>query len=168
MVFGSTGPEIRVPPGTRNPNFSTRGNWVSSVAVKHYHNDNRVFKREYFTKSCSKDGQTQSFSGISEQHQNKEVEQAIQTVVSMVWEFMIHGVMSWGKDSRNELSLWPFALDHVAWSYNRVPQQNSELTRLEMATSNKSDHNDLLCTHVWGRPCYFLDSKLQNNKRLPR
>ena len=38
------------------------------VAVKHYHSNNSVFKSEYFTQSCSKDGQTQSFSGVGAQH----------------------------------------------------------------------------------------------------
>ena len=138
------------------------------VAVKHYHSDNGVFKSEYFTQSCSEDGQTQSFSGVGAQHQNGEAERAIQTVVSMSQEFMIHAAINWGEDGSDELSLWPFALDHAAWLYNRIPQQNSGLTPLEMATSNKSDHKDLLRTHVWGCPCYVLDPKLQNNKKLPK
>ena len=52
--------------------------------------------------------------------------------------------------------------------YNRVPQQNSGLTPLEMVSSCKSDHKELMRTHVWGCPCYVLDPKLQNNKKLPK
>ena len=44
------------------------------VAVKHYHSNNGVFKSEYFTQSCSNDGQTQSFRGVGAQHQNREAE----------------------------------------------------------------------------------------------
>ena len=90
------------------------------------------------------------------------------TVVSMAREFMIHAAISWGEDGSDDLSLWPFALDHAAWLYNRVPQQNSGLTPLEMVSGCKSDHKDLMRTHVWGCPCYVLDPKLQNNKKLPK
>ena len=49
--------------------------WVEARAmVKHYHSNNRVFKSEYFTQSCSKDGQMQIFSGVGAQHQNGEAE----------------------------------------------------------------------------------------------
>ena len=49
-----------------------------------------------------------------------------------------------------------------------MPQQKSGLTPLEMATKTKSDHRDLARTHVWGCPCYVLEAKLQNNKKLPK
>ena len=37
-----------------------------------------------------------------------------------------------------------------------------------MVTSTKSDHKDLLRTHVWGCPCYVLDARLQDGKKLPK
>ena len=69
-------------------------------------------------------------------------------VVSMARDFMIHAAINWGEDGSDDLSLWPFALDHAAWLYNRVPQQNSGLTPLEMVSGCKSDHKDLMRTHV--------------------
>ena len=51
-------------------------------------------------------------------------------VVSMARDFMIHAAINWGEDGSDDLSLWPFALDHAAWPYTRVPQQNSGLTPL--------------------------------------
>ena len=64
------------------------------VAVKYYHSNNGVFKSNYFTRSCSEDDQTQSFSGVSAQHQNGKAERAIMTVVSMAWEFIVHEAIS--------------------------------------------------------------------------
>ena len=61
---------------------------------------------------------------------------------------MIHDAISWGKGGSDDLFLWPFALDHAAWSYNRVPQQNSGLTPQEMVSGCESDHKDLMRTHV--------------------
>ncbi|KAL7504670.1 hypothetical protein ACHAXN_002258 [Cyclotella atomus] len=44
----------------------------------------------------------------------------------------------------------------------------SGITPIEMVTRCKSDHRDLLRTHVWGCPVYVLDPKLQNGKKLPK
>ena len=92
------------------------------LVVKHYHSDNDVFNSETFTKSCKEDGQTQSFSGVGAQHQNGEAERAIRTVVSMMRGFLIHAAINWGKDGSDDLSLWPFTLNHAAWMHNQVPE----------------------------------------------
>ena len=37
-----------------------------------------------------------------------------------------------------------------------------------MVTNDNASHIDLARTHVWGCPCYVLDTKLQNNHKLPK
>jgi hypothetical protein len=37
-----------------------------------------------------------------------------------------------------------------------------------MATRCKSDHSDLMRTHVWGCPVYVLEPKLQDGRKLPK
>jgi hypothetical protein len=138
------------------------------AAVKHYHSDNGVFTAEYFREACSEAKQTQSFSGVGAQHQNAEAERAIQTVMYMARSFMIHAALHWGEDGSDDLSLWSFAVDHSAWLYNRIPQRHSGITPLEMITRCKSDHRDLMRTHVWGCPVYVLEAKLQDGKKLPK
>ena len=81
---------------------------------------------------------------------------------------MIHAALHWGSDGSDDLSLWSFAVDHAAWLYNRIPQQKSGITPLELVTNIKSDHRDLMRTHVWGCPVYVLDPKLQDGKKLPK
>eukprot|EP00956_Cyclotella_meneghiniana_P042975 scaffold249367_cov117-Cyclotella_meneghiniana.AAC.2 len=39
---------------------------------------------------------------------------------------------------------------------------------MEMVTNMKSDHRDLMRTHVWGCPAYVLEAKLQDGKKLPK
>ena len=39
---------------------------------------------------------------------------------------------------------------------------------LEMLTNERSDHSDLLRTHVWGCPTFVLDPKLQSGKKIPK
>eukprot|EP00804_Cyclotella_cryptica_P007127 CCRYP_020034-RB/>CCRYP_020034-RB protein AED:0.46 eAED:-0.11 QI:0/0/0/1/0/0/2/0/484 len=46
--------------------------------------------------------------------------------------------------------------------------RQSGITPLEMITSTKSDHSDLLRSHVWGCPVYVLEPKLQDGKKLPK
>ena len=81
---------------------------------------------------------------------------------------MIHSALNWGEHGSDDLSLWSFAVDHAAWLYNRIPQWQSGLTPLEMITKCKTDHIDLLRTHVWGCPGYVLEAKLQDGKKLPK
>jgi hypothetical protein len=145
--------------------------WLWEVArerVKHYHSDNGVFTAQEFVEACEDDKQTQSFSGVGAQHQNAEAERAIQTVMYMARSFMIHAALHWSEDGSDEISLWPFAVDHAAWLYNRIPQRTSGITPLEMVTKCKSDHRDLMRTHVWGCPVYVLEATLQDGKKLPK
>ena len=127
------------------------GTWLwdsARVTVKHYHSDNGVFRAEAFTDSCKEEGQSQTFSGVGAQHQNAEAERAIQTVVYMAIAFMVHCTLYWRKHGSNDIALWSFALDHVIWLYNKIPQRESGLTPLKMFTSCKADHKDLARTHV--------------------
>ena len=138
------------------------------VSVKHYHSNSGVFTADAFTDSCKEEGQLQTFSGVGTQHQNAEAERATQTVVYMAQTFMINCALHWGEHSSDNLALWSFVLDHVAWLYNKIPHMQSGVTPLEMIMSCKADHKDRVCTYVWDCPCYVLDPVLQNNKKIPK
>jgi len=140
----------------------------AAVTVKHYHNDNEVFIAELFRDACAEQDQTQSFIGVGAKHQNAEAERAIQTVMYMAREFMIHAALNWGDDSADNLSHWPFAVDHVAWIYNHIPQRESGIPLLEFMSAIKLDHRDLLRTHVWECPIYVLEAELQDGNKLPK
>jgi hypothetical protein len=132
--------------------------WETARArIKHYHSDNGEV-----------DKQTQSFSGVGAQHKNAEVERAIQIVMYMTRSFMIYAALHWGDDDSGDMKLWPFAVDHAAWLYNRIPHRFSGITPLEMVSQSKSDHRDLMRTHVWGCPVYVLEPTLQDGMKLPK
>ena len=86
----------------------------------------------------------------------------------MARSFLIHAALHWSEDRSDDISLWSFAVDHAAWLYNRTPQRRSGITPLELATRTKTDHSDLRRAHVWGCPCYVLEAKLQDNRKLPK
>ncbi len=81
---------------------------------------------------------------------------------------MIHSTLIWSSDGANDLDLWSFVVNQAAWLYNRIPQQASGITPLELLTSNCSDFSDLRRAHVWGCPVFVLDARLQDGKKIPK
>ncbi|KAL7460113.1 hypothetical protein ACHAXS_001398 [Conticribra weissflogii] len=79
----------------------------------------------------------------------------------MAWTFMLHVALYWTNDHVDDISLWPFAVKHAACIV-------TDLTPLEHLTSTKTDHCDLLHSHVWGCPVFVLDPSLQYGKKIPK
>ena len=123
---------------------------------------------EEYCKECLAKNQTQSFLGVGAQHQNASAERAIQTIMYMARTFLVHSSLHWSERGSNDTSLWPFAVKHAVWLYNRIPNRLSGLTPLELITKSKADHRDLLCSHVWGCPAIVLEPQLQNDQKLPK
>ncbi|KAL7461742.1 hypothetical protein ACHAXS_003253, partial [Conticribra weissflogii] len=141
---------------------------LAGVTVNRYHSDNGVYASPDFKQDCSDKDQVQSFSGVGAQHQNAHAERNIQTLSYWARTMMVHCALHWPSDNADELNLWPFAMEHAAWLYNRLPNRVSGLTPLEVFTRTKSDHQDLLRAHVWGCPVFVLDPKLQDGKKIPK
>ncbi len=141
---------------------------LACVEIKHYRSDNGVFTAEEFREECVKLNQGQSFSGVGAQHQNSRAERSIQTIMYMARTFMLHVSLHWSASHVDDLSLWPFAVKHAVWLYNRLPNRVTGLTPIERLTNTKTDHRDLLRSHVWGCPTYVLDAKLQNDQKIPK
>ncbi len=112
--------------------------------------------------------QQQTFSGVGAKHQNGCAEQSIQTIMSMACTFMILVSLHWDEQGSDAVALWPFAVCHAVWLYNRLPNGVTGLSPMEILTGTCSDHKDLLHTHLWGCPVYVLDPKLQDGKKIPK
>ena len=82
--------------------------------------------------------------------------------------FIVHSSVHLTDRGLDDILLWPFAVKHAVWLYNRVPNHFSGLTPLELLMKSKADHRDLLRSHVWGCPAIVLDPKLQNDQKLPK
>jgi hypothetical protein len=112
--------------------------------------------------------QKQTFSGVGAKHQNGRAGRSIQTIMYMACTFMIHVSLHWDEQGSNAVALWPFAVRHVVWLYNHMPNGLTGLSPMEILTGTCSDHRDLLRTHMWGCPVYVLDHKLQDGKKIPK
>ncbi len=81
--------------------------------VEHYHGDNGIFPAEEFWRDCKEKQQSQSFSGVGDQHQNVRAERAIQTIMYMAQTCMVHASLHWTERGSDNLSLWSFAAKHL-------------------------------------------------------
>ncbi|EJK65425.1 hypothetical protein THAOC_13712, partial [Thalassiosira oceanica] len=96
-------------------------------------------------------------SGVNAQHQNAKAERAIIGIVmNMARTFMVNVSLNWAGNGVNNVNLWPLAVKHAVWLYNRIPNRTTGLTPLERLTGIKSDHRDLRRTHVWGRSFFSV------------
>ncbi len=112
--------------------------------------------------------QQQTFSGVGAKHQNGCAEWSIKMIMVMACTFMIHVSLHWDEQGSDAVALWPFAVCHAVWLYNRLPNGVTGLSPMEILTGTCSDHRDLLHTHVWRCPVYVLDPKLQDGKKIPK
>lgn len=146
--------------------------WIWNLAgalAKHYHSDNGIFQADLFKADCKEKKQTQSYSGVGAKHQNAHAERTIQTISYWARTFMVHAALHWPSDGADSVRLWAFAVQHAAWLYNRLPNKHLNWkSPLEVFTKTKSDHRDLLRSHVWGCPAFVLEAKLQDGQKLPK
>ena len=61
---------------------------------------------------------------------------------------LIHAAIHWPEKA--DLALWPFAMEHAVWIWNKLPKPDTGFSPEELFTKIKSEHDDLKRTHVWG------------------
>ena len=94
------------------------------------------------------------------------VERAIQTVVHSERTMMLHQALLW--PDHFDIRMWPFALDHAVYIWNRVPSTTPGLAHVDLYTYTKLEAEELRNKYMWGFPVYVLDPKLQDGKKLPK
>jgi hypothetical protein len=141
---------------------------LAGVTIKNFHSDNGVYDASMFRDDCISKDQSQTFSGVGAKHQNAVAERNIQTICYWARHMMVHAAVHWPSNGSDNIRLWPFAVQHAVWLFNRIPNRITGLTPLEVFTKTKSDHRDLQRAHVWGCPVFVLDPCLQDGKKIPK
>jgi hypothetical protein len=141
---------------------------LAGVTIKNFHSDNGVYDASVFRDDCISKDQSQTFSGVGAKHQNAVAERNIQTICYWARHMMVHAAVHWPSNGSDNIRLWPFAVQHAVWLFNRIPNRVTGLTPLEVFTKTKSDHRDLQRAHVWGCPVFVLDPRLQDGKKIPK
>jgi hypothetical protein len=120
------------------------------------------FSSEEYRLECFEKKQSQSFLGVGVQHQNSKAERVIQTIMYMACTFLVHSSLHWTDMGADDISFWPFAVNHKHANFE------SGLTPMELLTKQKADHCNILRSHVWGCPLYVLEPKLQIGQKLSK
>jgi transposase InsO family protein len=141
-----------------------RNAFEDGVVVQAYHTDNGIFSSKEFLGELVSKGQNIRFSGSGAAHQNGVAERGIRTVVGMARTMMLHAALRYG-DRVITQDLWPQAMDHAVWLYNRMPRTDTGLSPEEMWTrSTAMNVADVLANcHVWGCPVFVLEPKLRKS-----
>ena len=142
----------------------------SGVHFKKFHADNFPFDSAEFKAHLNdRPGQSieQEFSGVGAHHQNGVVERAIQTVTYLARSMMLHQLLHW--PAAFDLKNWPTAMEQALFLYNHLPKERNGLAPVELFTGQKlASYDALTRARVWGCPCYVLDPRLQDGKKLPK
>jgi Reverse transcriptase (RNA-dependent DNA polymerase) len=137
------------------------------IIVQDYHTDNSTtFRSEEFTKHLSTFFQTIDFAGVGAHHHNGVAERGIQTIMSMARTVLLHAAIHWPDAS--DPQLWPMAVDHAVFVYNRLPDITTGMSPLDLLSGVRWQVQKLHDLHVWGSPTYVLDPTLQDGRKLPR
>ena len=134
--------------------------------IKKYHGDNGVFVSEEFRQDCLLKNQLLDLSGVGAHHQNGRAERAIRTITSLARAMLIHSALHWS--TAHDLSLWPMAMDHAIWIWNRLPGNDGLSPEEKFSGQKVSSHDALRRLHVWGAPTYVLEPRLQDGQKIPK
>ena len=134
------------------------------VKVESYHTDNGTFTSGHFMECLLEQKQSIRFSGVGAAHQNGVAERNIKTIVDIARTILIHAAIH-SEQGHITAELWPMAMDHAVWIYNRTPKMDSGMSPLELISRTKIwPYDDIFRNcHVWGSPAYILEPKLQKS-----
>ena len=134
------------------------------VIIQSYHSDNGIFNSTDFMEHLNTRNQTIRFSGAGAAHQNGIAERAIKTMVNMARTMLIHADIH-SPGGTISMDLWPMAMDHAVWLYNRIPRQENGIAPIEIWSRTTIHPYDSIFSncHTWGCPTFVLEPKLQKS-----
>ena len=137
------------------------------VMVQAYQADNGIFAACAFVNNIESGLQNIKFSGVGAHHQNGIAEHAIHSILSKARTILMHAAICW--PSMMETNLWPMAVDYAVYHHNHMPRPPvGMLAPIDLLLKTQSAQTHFHDMHVWGCPCYVLDTKLQDGHKLPK
>ena len=136
------------------------------VPLRYLTDNSTSFTSTEFQKHLSLYRQVNRFAGVGAHHHAGYVERAIQTVISIARTMLLHAAIHWPQVA--DPSLWPMAVNHATWLWNRVPTVQTGLSATDLFSRTRSDQKEFLHCHVWGCPVYVLDKSLSDGKKIPK
>ena len=137
------------------------------VVPQNYLSDNGTsFVSKDYTAHLEQFHQTTRLSGVGAHHSNGIAERSIGTILSIARAMMHHSALHWPDVA--DTGLWPLAVQHAVYIFNRIPQESSGRSPYELFTRRAWPASKFQDFHVWGCPVYVLDSALHSGNSVPR
>ena len=136
-----------------------------NVTIKHYRADNGRFADEDFLHACLACNQTVDYCGVGAHIQNGIAESNIGHLQDATRAMLLHAMHHW--PDMVSVELWPLAM----LKSTRISNQTRFTIdgRSPLAHFSKSDAMfHLADEHTFGCPVYVLDSRLQNQNKIPK
>ena len=139
----------------------------NGIIISQYQSDNGgAFPSKAFKDHLLSQGQTNRFSGAGSHHQNGRAERAIRTIMEMGRTILLHSAIHWSDVTHS--TLWPFAVKHAVWIFNRLPRTDTGGSPMNLWSKSRLPISKLHSLHVFGCPAYVLQKRIADEKKMGR
>jgi hypothetical protein len=122
--------------------------------------DNSRFADAGFQKAVKEANQTITFCAVGAHHQNGIVKQRIKELTLISCTLLLHAKQHW--PDYITTMMWPFALKEAAFWLNRLSLRSDGRSYKATFFNIDKDLFYLTTLHIFGSPCFVLDSRLQS------
>ena len=130
------------------------------ILIESYRADNGCFTDAGFQKTIKDANQSITFCAVGAHHQNGIVERRIKELTLISRTLLLHAKRHW--PDYITTMMWPFALKEAAYRLNRLSSRTDGRSCEATFFNIDKDLFDPSSLHVFGSPCFVLDSRLQS------
>jgi hypothetical protein len=130
------------------------------ISISSYQADNGRFADAGFQKAIKDANQSITFCAVGAHHQNGIIEQCIKELTLISRTPLLHAKRHW--PDYITTMMWPFALKEAAYRLNRLSLRSDGRSCESTFFNIETDLIDPASLHVFGSPCFALDSRLQS------
>ena len=130
------------------------------ISIESYRADNGRFADAGFQKAIKDANQSITFCAVGAHHQNGIVERRIKELTLISRTLLLHAKRHW--PDYITTMMWPFALKEAAYRLNRLSSRTDGRSCEATFFNIDKDLFDPSSLHVFGSPCFVLDSRLQS------
>jgi hypothetical protein len=147
-------------------NFELACRDVGVVPTGYLTDNGSAFTSADYTKHLSIFRQQVKHSGVGAHHHNGNAERSIRTIMELARTMMLHSAIHWPEQA--DAQLWPMAVQHAVYLWNRTPALDNGLAPLDVFTRTRWEQKHFHDLHVWGCPVYVLDSAIHGGNKIAR
>jgi hypothetical protein len=130
------------------------------ISIASYRADNGRFADAGFQKAIKEANQSITFCAVGAHHQNGIVERRIKELTLISRTLLLHAKRHWPEYITT--MMWPFAVKEAAYRLNRLSLRSDGRSCEATFFNIDEELFNPASLHVFGSPCFVLDSRLQS------